>query len=189
MSFETDRSTPAWFLFVDIDPPLRLWTGFGDYPLSSDEVDKLGGNYKGGIILAWPRLRFPINGTSAIETFPLSGVRQEAIRLVADDAEQLDGAIVNIGLLELINGQPAGNIAWVLDGVANSAQSQCDPVTGRGQIATTATVNLQIVTGEVDRKHSTMSNWTGAEQRRRYPGDAFCDRTSIYDIGTSQKWP
>jgi hypothetical protein len=196
--FETGTGAPMWFLFVDLTTPLRLWTGHADYRLKAEDAepcrptdtsDKL---YKGGVLVdgQWPLLRFPINGTSAIETFTLSGVRAEALRLVGEDADQVDGAQAYIGLVEMINGQATGPVQWVLDGIANTAESHYGEQNGaNGQVIAITGITLQIVTGDVDRKHAEMGHWTGPEQRRRFADDAFCDRVALYDIGTTRKWP
>lgn len=172
----------ALFLRVGTTIPFYVWTGVGPYQASED--DDLAPNvvYSGaGILRSIPGLRQLMAGTAERLQFGFSGVDLKPVSWMNDDASILD-AEINVGIVFFDqNWQAVAPIAWFWDGIADVVNSSYD--------ALTKTINLSVVSGYADRQRAQLRYWTDANHQSRHPGDLFCQRVSIYSIGTESKWP
>ncbi len=179
---------PAVFLFVDCDPPIRLWSGFGDFTVAPDATDTVGGTYSGmGELVGLPVLSQLLNGVAERVEFGLSGVSQEIVNMATDDAEAIRYAPVHVGIMGLDNRwQALTPPQWFWDGTADSIGStKAKDEAGNSLL----TVSLSVASGMIARSRATVSFFTGIDHRRANPTDAFCDRTTLYSQDTTVRWP
>lgn len=181
-----DAIRPAIFLLIkSTEGPLRMWTGFGDFPLAPDAIDTTGGVYEGlGEFAAPPVVNQLLNGTAQRVTFSLSGVSAEILALVSADAETLRSAPVHLGFSNLDDaGAPQFDPVWLWEGESDTPQLARQP--GGGP----RTVSLSIGTAMTGRKRPEFAFFTAPDQRRRYPTDAGLDRVNSYSTRTTVRWP
>lgn len=175
---------PAVYLYVEASTgPLRLSTGFGDRRIAPDAVDIEGGVYRGmGGIIGLPTLNQLINGIAQRVEFSLSAVTDEILQLADAEAETVRGAPTFLGFTAYDDDwQPYFAPYWL-------AELRTDTVK-LDMRATTQTLTLSAGTVHTDRKRPRMSFFTGPDQRRRSPTDAFCDRVAGYSANTTVRWP
>jgi hypothetical protein len=183
-----DRLKPAWLMYLESIPATRLWTGVGPFTLNAASgPDQAGGIYFGlGAIVQMPSLKIPLGGSYSGHSFGLSGVNQEMMTALNADAENVRGARLAWGRLELDqDGQPVGAPMWLWIGVVDSPRLTRD---GTGT-PPTRTISLIAATGAVRRRIRRASFWTSPQQRAIDPNDASCDQVSRYASGTDQIWP
>lgn len=197
MSFESDGSyqpdTPNfaifWLLKVGDAPTgwVRLWSGAGDFDLPADDTDTTGGRYVSlGFPLGLPAFSQAINGAAASVEFSLSGVDAEAMRLVGVDRDQVDGALVYVGIMDLDeHQQPASTCDWLME--AQAAKPRVSR-TGQGSRAV-RTISLPCVTDFFDRNLAATAYWSPTGQRSRSGDDAFFDLIPTISAGMVIEWP
>lgn len=174
----------AVFLRIASDPPCRAWSGIGDYPVPADAVETTNDAiYKGvGLLGPLPRLDALVNGRASRVSFSLSGVSTQVLALADADWLASQNCDVDIGIVALDAGyQPAGDVAWIRHGTADQLTIKRQP-SSRG-------IALSVGFGNTDRRRAPLNYWTDWEQQRLSPGDLFCQRVPIYDVGTSVRWP
>jgi len=178
----------SWLVRLATEEPVRVWFGIGDIEHGIDAVETEGGIYKGiGTLLEMPPLQQLTNGTAERIDLSMSGVSAEIVALADADAPEVRSKRVDIGIMFFDEDwQPLSDTMWVWSGEADviktSSQSSAD-------FTRTRTVTLSIGSDLTGRRRPKLSYWTRAQQRRRSPDDAFCDRTAIYSQGSSIKWP
>lgn len=166
---------------------VRAWLGVGDYALPADDVDLTGGVYLGiGMVGDFPALRQLIGGLAERVEFTLDGANPETFRLADADADEVRGAIVNVGVIFFDqHWQPADVIAWLWEGTADVVTP--DRGSDEGQI--TRRVTLSVGSGFTDRTRPHLAFYTPADQKRRSPTDTFCDRVPLYTQESTITWP
>lgn len=177
----------AIFFRLDTDPVVRLWAGVGNFVMPQDtvetELDAALRVYRGaGELLDIPALQQMINGLAERLTFGISGVSAEAMRLAEEEAAEVRGARVNIGLgfLDRETLQLVPPVTWLWEGEADTV-----PVSKQDG---TRTIGISVGTINTDRKRPTLDTYTPVIQRRRSPTDAFCDFVPLYNAGSTKKW-
>lgn len=187
MSLQGDRIRIGWLMYLQSAPAVRIWAGVGDLRIPADYVDTAGGVYKGiGQIVSISSLKIPVNGHFAQHELTLGAPNATAIVLANAERESLRYATVSIGLLEFDeNYQPAGPVTWLWDAACDGPRTRR---TG-AQNGAARTISLVCTAGESQRKRAPLNRWTGVDQRLRSADDAGCDRTNLYDAGTTERWP
>jgi hypothetical protein len=171
---------------VETDPVVRLSTAFGEFPVPGNALDAGEEIYESlGAIEALPVLQQLLNGQADRVALNVSGVPAELAALAEADAPSVQGAAVNIGIVELddewaIEGGPF----WFSDLTADkltSAKAMDDAGNESHRIAVSAG------TANAARSRSDFVMWTDAQHRQRHAGDAFF---SLAPTGEKQKrWP
>lgn len=178
---------PALFFRMATDPLVRVWSGAGDFAVPADLIETEGGLYQGfGDILEFPALDQLVNGVATRIDFMLSGVGENALRLADEDAAQVRGSAVNIGLMELDEDwQPSSAMQWIWEGEADfltmDSRLQSD--------SRIETVTLSVGSLFTGRRRPRFRHYTDQEQRRRSPDDRLCDRVTLYSQSYTKTWP
>lgn len=182
-----DRLLPAWLLYIDCAPAVRLWTGPMKFKLAANGPDTAGGLYLGlGLMTQVPSLKLPVNGTAEDHVFGLSGVSAQIVRLIEADRDALRGARAFIARMELNpDGTVLGAPIWLWSGVVVSPRMQRDG--SNGQV--TYTISIMTSSGSTARKARQLTYYTGVQQRKRDGADTSCDNTAQYAAGTTVIWP
>lgn len=166
--------------------PVRCWTGVGDFDLPADAVDVEGGRYLGiGLLGEIPAIRSLIGGTAERVEFSLSGADPLTVALADENADEVIGAPVNLGIVFFDREWRATPISWVWSGIADVPSINQD-ATGT-QIF--RQVTLSVVTAFANRTRPVLAYYTDADQRKRSPTDAFCRRVAGYSIDSTIKFP
>lgn len=182
-----DRLQPAWLMYIDSSPAVRIWTGAANFKLGPCGQDAGGGLYLGlGILVTVPSLKIPLNGGFSQHTFSLSGVSKTAMAAVNADRTALRGARVGFARLELdADGNPVAAPVWVWIGFVNGIR-----MTRNGQTRPpTRMVSLLCATGSPRRLLRAYGYYTSVQQRLIDPADSSCDFTAYYAAGTDEIWP
>lgn len=176
-----------FFLLQASDRPVRAWLGFGDYDLPPDAVDAEGGVYQGiGLVGDIPALGQSVGGGAERTEFALNGADPETFRLADQDVEVVRNAQVHVGIVFFDDHwQPVAPVAWLWPGTADVIETDRDGQ-GAGIIRK---VTLSVASGFTDRTRPQLGFYTAADQRRRSPTDAFCDRVATYTPGSTIVWP
>lgn len=183
-----DRLQPGWLMFVNCDPPVRVWSGSQNFKLgAASGPDAIGGLYLGlGVLVGVPSLKVPINGAFSQHIFSLSGVSAEAMRLANADRDTVRGATVAWARIELdADSQPIGDPLWLWKGWVGSPRVTRDG----SSVPPLRTIALVTASGSVRRRVRQFGYWTGPQQRARDPIDSACDQVSTYARGTDVIWP
>ena len=178
----------SFFMRIDTVTPVRAWAGVGDFVLPVDAIETDGGTYKGvGLINDMPSFQQLVNGVAQRVDFSLSGVDARIAALADEDAAEVRSKRVNVGLQFLDEEwQPLAGIIWVWEGEADVIK-KASVSTPDFQRFNTVTLSVGSLT--TGRRRPVLSSFTGPQQRRRSPDDAFCDRTGLYSQGSEIKWP
>ncbi len=186
-SLAGDRPLPGWFLFAETSPALRVWSGFGRFRLPADNVDQAGGLYLGvGAMTAIPAMKLPMNGVFSRLDFSLSGVSKTVRVLANAERATVRNARISLGLLAFGDDrQPLGSIVWLGDAIADTPKFNRNGTAN----APVETIALSAAAGDVARNQRELAYYTGIDQRKRSPDDAFCDYVSSYAVDTTEVWP
>lgn len=175
-------------MHIATDTPVRAWTGVGPFEHPGDAVDVTGGTYLGlGEMQDIPALQQLVNGVASRIELSLSGVDDRIVELADSEAADVRSKVVTLGLQFFgADWQPLGDTLWIWDGEADVIRTDTvsDPSFGRQR-----TVTLSVGSLTTGRRRPVLSFFTRAQQRRRSPDDAFCDRTGLYSGDTELKWP
>lgn len=158
---------------MECDPPLYVWSGFGDLETPPDAYDVAGAAWLGaGELLSVPDIKQFINGGAGRYDFSLSGVSMETVRLSTEDRPSVDGALTMLGRVEFDDAwQVAAPIIWEWSGIGGVIFTD-SASTEQGR---TRTISLSIASEDTRRSDPQISFFTPSDQRRRSPTDRFCD--------------
>lgn len=179
----------SFLMRIATEPRVRIWGGAGDLEIPADFVETEGGIYSGfGTLVSVPAVSTLMNGTAQRLEFALSGVDDQIVALADLDAEEVRSKDVNLGMQFFTEDwQPAGPVMWIWDGEADVLKTSSVGAPGTPDRARSIRLSVgSIMTG---RRRPRLNFFTRAQQRRRSPLDAFCDRTGLYSQGTEIKWP
>lgn len=179
------------FFFRAVMPSgvVRLFAGAGDFPVGVDAIETEGGVYQsaGSWGDSLPDVDHLVNGQAQLVTFLLSGVSKETIRAYREDRREIVGAPAAFGWAVLDERyRPAGPIRWPLRGVL--AQPRINR-SRQGEAGETRIISVALMTGGFVRRRGLAQYLSGADHRRRHPGDLGCDRVGLYSAGTTRVWP
>ncbi|ESQ82398.1 hypothetical protein AEAC466_17395 [Asticcacaulis sp. AC466] len=186
----TDRNIrPAFFYFVDIDPPVRFWTGMGPRHLAADAVDTTGGIYVGIDFNAdLPSFNLLASGTADSLKVGLVGVDDRMIDLVDMDADLVEGKPVHIGFVQFdadwqIVRPPYWMKNYRITKVSFSLVTTGEPTSDDTHAAG---VSVDLGYGDVMRKRGKGGYWT---PDRAKPGDLGLSNVPGLDNNATRTWP
>jgi len=171
---------------MECDPPLYIWSGYGDLDTPPDAFDLAGARWRGaGELLSVPDIKQFINGGAGRYDFSLSGVSMETVRLSTEDRPSVDGALTMLGKVEFDNAwQVIGPIEWEWTGIGGVIFTDSSPSeTGR-----TRTISLSIASEDTRRSDPQIAFFTASDQRKVSPTDRFCDFVASLTLQTSRRF-
>lgn len=168
--------------------PVRAWTGIGPFEHPGDAVDVTGGTYLGlGEMQDIPALQQLVNGVASRIDLSLSGVDDRIVALADAEAAEVRSKVVTLGLQFFgADWQPLGDTLWIWDGEADVIRTD---TVSNPDFSRTRTVTMSVGSLTTGRRRPVLSHFTRAQQRRRSPDDAFCDRTALYSADSELPWP
>lgn len=177
------------FIFrIETETPGTFWSGHGDLLLPADSIlpaDTVA--VGGGSLVNLPDLDQLINGIAQRVDVTFSGVSQDVLPLVLEDALSVPGAAVYIGRIQFdALWQQAAPVEWEWSGEARSLTVQGEA--GQGDAGRTRTVVLRVAAGDTARSRAPLTFFTDAEQRRNFPTDNFFANVGAINSGTSRRW-
>lgn len=166
---------------IATNPPARLWSGLADLYIPADGTETVDGAlYLGGgeVIDGLNEVEQLINGTASRIDVAVSGVAAATVKLALEEAEDVKGALVDIGVIEFDD-------FWQIVSVTWTAQYRADKLSiNRKQDQ--RTITLSMGTDDTGRSRTTNAYWTHADQQRRSPGDMFFNQVASINAGTSR---
>jgi hypothetical protein len=162
-------------------PPARLWSGSGDLRIPVDGIEtEDGARYLGGgeLLDGLTDLDQLINGTADRIEIAVSGVTAATVKLALEEADDLKGSDVDIGIVEFDDHWQVTSVIWAARYRADKLSISRPPGT--------RTITVSLGSDDTGRSRTPNAYWTSADQRRRSPDDAFCDRVSGLNAGTSR---
>jgi hypothetical protein len=183
------------FFKLESDPALHLWSGFSDVDAGIPSTDLPSGDrYIGaGVFKALPELEAVINGTATSLEFTIDGVLPEYAERVDEEAPDVLGSVLRIGIAALDERwQPVTPIIWLTRGIADYWSMDQRPV--KGDRNATRTLSLVVTFGASGRSRPRRASWTPAQQQA-FPvpsgvaPDRFCDQVFRYQRGHQVSWP
>ena len=184
------RANLAFFFRAEFaSSTLRLFAGAGDFPVAADSVETEGGDYisAGGWAGGLPDVDHLMNGQAQGLTLSLSGIDVATVRTFVKERAEVVGAPAAFGWGVLDDRfRLAGVIRWPLRG------SLSQPRVSRqrtGDESWTRTLSATLISGSYARRRGMHSYYSAADQRRRHPTDAGCDRVGLYTNETTRPWP
>lgn len=170
---------------------IRLYAGFGDFPVPAGGLETEGGVYTcvgrwGGDLPDFDWLR---NGQVQALDVQLSGVDVETARSYLYERSTVIGAPAGFGWAVLDERfRLAGPIHWTRRGYLAKptlTRQRTEPNVW------TRTLGVTLMAGAVKRRRPTHTYLTGPDQRRREGSedDAFCDRAALLQVRSTRQWP
>lgn len=178
---------PALFLFVETDPPLRIWTGPKDYPLGGDDVDVDGGTYLPLALTSFPVIDRLIDDQAGEYDLAVSGIDSETLGLL-DVPSDISGARAHLGQIKFdAQWRPTGGVDWLADYDAESVSwTLIRAESGNGH---EASVSLRMGSASTDRRLASLVHWSPVEQAVLAPTDAFFEFMPTLSAGTTRQYP
>jgi hypothetical protein len=165
---------------INTPEPARMWSGHGDLWVSPDDIETEAATYLGGgeILGGLDDLEQLINGTADRLDITVSGVTAETVKLALEEADDVQGADVDIGTIRF-------DPLWQTEVVAWEAKYRADKLSVARQ-ANGRTISLSMGSDDTGRSRAPNAYWTHADQLRRSPDDLFFDHVSGINAGTSR---
>ena len=161
---------------------VRAWLGVGDFEVPPDQVDTAGGVYPGiGMVGDIPPLSRLVNGLGERLEFRMDGANADVLALADEEAADVRGALVYVGIVFFDALWAAGPVEWLWEGTADV------PAVDRS--AGQRGISLSVASGFTDRTRPQLAFYTPADQKRRSPTDTFCDRVPLYTQESTITWP
>ncbi len=179
----------AGLVRVATPDPVYLWTGVGDFPVVDSAFDPDGTLYRGGgRIIDLPGFQRIWNGLAERITITLTGVTDDMRALVYEEADDVRGAIVRLGLA-ILDGdwQQIGPVRWLRRGRVDVIETHNRP----GERERVKTIAFSLGSQLTGRKVPGSGVYTNADQQSR-PGsedDKGCERTPLMTENTVMRWP
>jgi hypothetical protein len=168
--------------------PQRLWLGVGDCEVQASVYDQDGDRYRGaGELHDVPAVEALINGAAYRIAFYVSGVSEKTMEAWSAESEEVQGKLVTVGIGIFDPAwQLLGGIKWLCRARADVGQLQQSPDSKGGAVRR---LELQCSSLFASRRRRGFSFLTDHDQQGRYPGDKFCERTTLYKQGVDVVWP
>lgn len=179
----------AGLLRVATPDPVRLWTGIGDFPVVNSAFDPDGSIFKGASqIIDLPAFERIWNGLAERVTITLSGVDDRMKAIAYEEADDVRGAVVRLGIAVLDGDwQQLGPVRWLRRGRVDVIETE----NRAGERERIKTIAFSLGSQLTGRKVPGSGTWTNADQQSR-PGsedDRFCERTPLMTETTVIRWP
>lgn len=183
----SDKPRLGVFFRLGLDTPLRIWLGIGDCEAGIDATDGAGATYTGiGEMIDLPTFTQLVNGAAERVEFHLSGVTDRMLQLASQDADDVKGVplLVGIGLFDS-DWQLIAAPTWLRRFTVDylSVRYENGPEGANHRISLSA---RSFLTG---RRRPGLSYFTDHDQQELSPGDLFCERAVLYSNATSKTWP
>lgn len=182
----------AIFFRLDVVPPVRLWLGIGAIEPGANTFDYAGATYYGfGELADVPSVNQLINGRAERVEFTLSGVSGKMLQIASGgDADQVKGVDVVTGFALIAPDWQSllGPVKWCAAYVADYLALD-QTVTDDPAIPISRTIRLSCGSLMTGRRRPGLAYFTDQDQRARFPGDRFCERTPLYASGFNKAWP
>lgn len=164
---------------VDTDTPVRLWTGHGY--LTIDATTYMGS----GDLISLPDIKGLINGIAERLDVAISGVSNDALRLLDDERHTIPLSPARIGRVVFDEAwQVDGPIEWLWSGEADTISiSSRQTDNGRQRIVT-----FGFASGNTKRSNPQIAFFTDADQRKRSSDDAFFSHVGQINAGVTRKF-
>lgn len=179
----------AGLIRVATPVPVRLWTGFGDIAIDDSAFDPDGSVFMGaGRLIDLPAFQRMWNGLAERITITLSGVDDDMRTLAYDEADDVRGAVVRLGLV-ILGGdwEQIGPPRWLRRGRVDTIETE----NIAGERERIKTIKFSLGSQMTGRKIPGSGVYTNADQQSR-PGsedDRFCERTPLMSAQVVIKWP
>lgn len=169
----------SYVVEVETDTPAYVWSGVGDLEVASK-------TYSGaGELLSLPDLRQLINGISERIEFTISGVSEQALRMLVEDKASLYLAEAKIGYVEFDNDwQLAGSVVYEWQGIADLIETTSESSEG----GRTRIVKIGLSRGESFRSNPKLAFFTDADQKKRSATDAIFSHVAGIDRGVTRRF-
>lgn len=186
----SDRQNLAFFFRAEIgETVIRLTCTAGDKPIPADGVDVEGGLYlsAGSFGPNLADIDMAMNGQAQGLTLEMAGVDTATVQSYLLDRDTVVGAPAAYGWAILDDRyRLAGPVRWPLRGQLFQPRVRRRR---NGPASWERVISVTLMAGSYLRRRGIQSYATGAEQRRRYPDDAFFDRIGLYARDSTRKWP
>ncbi len=188
-ALESEFCSFAGLLRVATPVPVRLWTGIGDFPVVNSAFDPDGSIFKGaGRLIDLPAFERVWNGLAERVTITLSGVSDDMKAIAYEEADDVRGAVVRLGITVLDGDwQQLGHVRWLRRGRVDVIETE----NRAGERERIKTISFSLGSQLTGRKVPGSGTWTNADQQSR-PGsetDRFCERTPLMTETTVIRWP
>lgn len=183
-------AAPRGAMFLRIAWPsaeaTRLWLGFGDIGVPANALDVGAETYSGmGAMVGVPQLQNLLNGVAERVGFTLSGVPAAIAELAESEADEIDGALVNVGIAQMDDDwQIDGDVLWLWTGLADVLKIT---LTGGDDGSQAYTLELSVGAGATGRARPDFANWSDAQHQRAHPGDLFFNHVPANEA--TKRWP
>lgn len=169
--------------------PVRLWTGTGSFLVNDNAFDPDDTEYLGGArLISLPSFQRMFNGLAERIVYTLSGVSQEMRDLATEEADDIRGAIVRMGIMVIgPDWAQVGPVRWLRRGRIDVIETSNEPGEDGERIRT---IEFSVGSYLTGRKIPGSGVWTTADQNSR-PGsedDRFFDRMPLMD-DLVKRWP
>jgi len=169
---------------------VRLWAGFGDLTIDTDNIEDDASNiyYGAGELVDLPVFEALLNGDADRVEFVLSGaaVTSEVVNLSDAESELVRRARVNVGLVMFDEDwQIALPVKWIWEGLADSLS----PASSGSSGERLNTLRLSVGSALTGRRRPSPAYYTDLSQQARSSGDTFCERVNLYRQEQPKPWP
>lgn len=168
------------------DPPVFIWSGYGDLPTPGDDIDPDGATWRGAAeLVSVPALKQLINGEADRIEVKVSGVTPSMLRLAHEDRASVKGAAAHIGVIEFdADWQVAGPIKWQWSGKGGVIVTESSESEGQRQWS----VSLSMASNDTFLANPRLSYFTAADQAKRSSTDKFCSHVASISQGTTRRF-
>lgn len=172
---------------VACDPPVLIWSGFGNLVLPADAVLPIPSiALGGGELISVPDFQQLVGGTAERLDIAFSGVDEETVRLALEDAPSVRNARVDVGTIQFGADWQVASVEWENTFEARSLSVSRPRVEGNG--TATRAITISIAHGSTTRSRAKLSFFTDADQRHRSATDAIFSHVAGINAGTSRRF-
>ncbi|MFZ2872244.1 hypothetical protein [Zavarzinia sp.] len=169
----------VFFRFRLVDGDFLIWSGMGDIRIN-------GERWRGSRLMGrLPELEQLLNGEATRVTIEVSGVSDDAVAALIEEAATIEGRELDM-LLGLFDER--GSLIDSLIALDTMMMDEVvDDQTVEG-MARTNRITLDIASPLMARATASHALWTHEDQQSLYPGDMGCERNGMYQ-SRETPWP
>jgi hypothetical protein len=168
----------SYVIEVDTADPVRIWTGHGGLQVGATFYDGTGQ------IIDLPDIKALINGIADRLDITISGVSEDAVRLLEQDRNTIPQSPARIGRVSFDDEWQETGIEWLWRGVADTVTINSQP-SDNGRIMS---FSFGFASGNTRRSNPRIAFFTDADQRKRSADDAFFSHIGQISAGTTRKF-